>query len=121
MAKSPIRALTRRGGSIGAAIQGGVLAGDVRTCSPDVTPPSLVWNPGRRDDSSDGATRLIPIKKTQVFSTAEARLLWTSMLQGERPMAADNMTLGRFIDGIPGAAWCSAGTRLLSIIDANGI
>ncbi len=92
--------------SIGAAIQGGVLAGDVKdVLLLDVTPLSLGL-----ETLGGVMTRLIernttiPIKKTQVFSTAEdsQTAVDIHVLQGERPMAGDNMTLGRFrLDGIP--------------------
>ncbi len=112
--------------SIGAAIQGGVLAGDVKdVLLLDVTPLSLGL-----ETLGGVMTRLIernttiPIKKTQVFSTAEdsQTAVDIHVLQGERPMAADNMTLGRFrLDGIPPAPRGIPQVEVTFDIDANGI
>jgi molecular chaperone DnaK len=112
--------------SIGAAIQGGVLAGDVKdVLLLDVTPLSLGL-----ETLGGVMTRLIernttiPIKKTQVFSTAEdsQTAVDIHVLQGERPMAADNMTLGRFrLDGIPPAPRGVPQVEVTFDIDANGI
>jgi molecular chaperone DnaK len=112
--------------SIGAAIQGGVLAGDVKdVLLLDVTPLSLGL-----ETLGGVMTRLIernttiPIKKTQVFSTAEdsQTAVDIHVLQGERPMAGDNMTLGRFrLDGIPPAPRGIPQVEVTFDIDANGI
>ncbi len=112
--------------SIGAAIQGGVLAGDVKdVLLLDVTPLSLGL-----ETLGGVMTRLIernttiPVKKTQVFSTAEDNQTAVDIhvLQGERPMASDNNTLGRFrLDGIPPAARGIPQVEVTFDIDANGI
>ena len=112
--------------SIGAAIQGGVLAGDVKdVLLLDVTPLSLGL-----ETLGGVMTRLIernttiPVKKTQVFSTAEdsQTAVDIHVLQGERPMASDNNTLGRFrLDGIPPAARGIPQVEVTFDIDANGI
>ncbi len=112
--------------SIGAAIQGGVLAGDVKdVLLLDVTPLSLGL-----ETLGGVMTRLIernttiPVKKTQVFSTAEDNqpAVDIHVLQGERPMASDNNTLGRFrLDGIPPAARGIPQVEVTFDIDANGI
>lgn len=112
--------------SIGAAIQGGVLAGDVKdVLLLDVTPLSLGL-----ETLGGVMTRLIernttiPVKKTQVFSTAEDNQTAVDIhvLQGERPMASDNNTLGRFrLDGIPPAARGIPQIEVTFDIDANGI
>ncbi len=112
--------------SIGAAIQGGVLAGDVKdVLLLDVTPLSLGL-----ETLGGVMTRLIernttiPVKKTQVFSTAEdsQTAVDIHVLQGERPMATDNMTLGRFrLDGIPPAPRGIPQVEVTFDIDANGI
>lgn len=112
--------------SVGAAIQGGVLAGDVKdVLLLDVTPLSLGL-----ETLGGVMTRLIernttiPVKKTEVFSTAEDNQTAVDIhvLQGERPMAADNNTLGRFrLDGIPAAARGIPQVEVTFDIDANGI
>jgi len=112
--------------SVGAAIQGGVLAGDVKdVLLLDVTPLSLGL-----ETLGGVMTRLIernttiPVKKTQVFSTAEDNQTAVDIhvLQGERPMANDNNTLGRFrLDGIPPAARGIPQVEVTFDIDANGI
>jgi molecular chaperone DnaK len=112
--------------SIGAAIQGGVLAGDVKdVLLLDVTPLSLGL-----ETLGGVMTRLIernttiPVKKTEVFSTAEDNQTAVDIhvLQGERPMANDNNTLGRFrLDGIPPAARGIPQVEVTFDIDANGI
>ena len=112
--------------SIGAAIQGGVLAGDVKdVLLLDVTPLSLGL-----ETLGSVMTRLIernttiPVKKTEVFSTAEdsQTAVDIHVLQGERPMAGDNMTLGRFrLDGIPPAPRGIPQVEVTFDIDANGI
>ena len=112
--------------SVGAAIQGGVLAGDVKdVLLLDVTPLSLGL-----ETLGGVMTRLIernttiPVKKTEVFSTAEDNQTAVDIhvLQGERPMASDNNTLGRFrLDGIPLAARGIPQVEVTFDIDANGI
>ena len=86
--------------SMGAAIQGGVLAGDVKdVLLLDVTPLSLgVETLGRVMTTLIERNTTIPVKKTEVFSTAEDSQTSVDIhvLQGERPMASDNMSLGRF-------------------------
>jgi molecular chaperone DnaK len=112
--------------AIGAAIQGGVLAGDVKdVLLLDVTPLSLGIK-----TLGDVMTRIIernttiPTRKTETFSTAadgqpEVEI---HVLQGERPMAVDNKTLGRFIlDGIPPAPRGVPQIEVTFDIDANGI
>jgi len=112
--------------SVGAAIQGGVLAGDVKdVLLLDVTPLSLGL-----ETMGGVMTRLIernttiPVKKTETFSTAEdsQTAVDIHVLQGERSMAADNMTLGRFrLDGIPPAPRGVPQVEVTFDIDANGI
>ncbi|MCK9246327.1 MAG: molecular chaperone DnaK [Anaerolineaceae bacterium] len=112
--------------SIGAAIQGGVLAGDVKdVLLLDVTPLSLGL-----ETLGGVMTRLIernttiPVKKTETFSTAEDNQTAVDIhvLQGERPMASDNNTLGRFrLDGIPPAMRGVPQIEVTFDIDANGI
>ncbi len=86
--------------SVGAAIQGGVLAGDVKdVLLLDVTPLSLgVETLGSVMTPLIERNTTIPVKKTEVFSTAEDNQTSVDVhvLQGERPMAADNMTLDAF-------------------------
>ena len=94
--------------AIGAAIQGGVLAGDVKdVLLLDVTPLSLgVETMGSVMTRLIERNTTIPTKKSEIFSTAEDNQTAVDIhiLQGERSMAADNMTLGRFrLEGIPPA------------------
>jgi molecular chaperone DnaK len=112
--------------SVGAAIQGGVLAGDVKdVLLLDVTPLSLgVETLGSVMTPLIERNTTIPVKKTEVFSTAEDNQTSVDVhvLQGERPMAADNMTLGRFrLEGIPAAPRGMPQVEVTFDIDANGI
>jgi len=112
--------------SIGAAIQGGVLAGDVKDILLlDVTPLSLgVETLGSVMTTLIERNTTIPVKKTEVFSTAQDNQTSVDVhvLQGERPMASDNMSLGRFrLDGIPPAPRGIPQIEVTFDIDANGI
>jgi molecular chaperone DnaK len=112
--------------SIGAAIQGGVLAGDVKdVLLLDVTPLSLgVETLGGVMTTLIERNTTIPVKKTEVFSTAEDNQTSVDVhvLQGERPLAGDNMSLGRFrLDGIPPAPRGVPQIEVTFDIDANGI
>ncbi len=112
--------------SIGAAIQGGVLAGDVKdVLLLDVTPLSLgVETLGGVMTTLIERNTTIPVKKTETFSTAEDNQTSVDIhvLQGERPMASDNMSLGRFrLDGIPPAPRGVPQVEVTFDIDANGI
>jgi molecular chaperone DnaK len=112
--------------AIGAAIQGGVLAGDVKdVVLLDVTPLSLgVETLGGVMTALIERNTTIPIAKSEVFSTADDNQTAVDIhvLQGERPMAADNMTLGRFrLEGIPPAPRGLPQIEVSFDIDANGI
>ena len=112
--------------SIGAAIQGGVLAGDVKdVLLLDVTPLSLgIETLGGVMTTLIERNTTIPVKKTEVFSTADDNQTSVDVhvLQGERSMAADNMSLGRFrLDGIPPAPRGVPQIEVTFDIDANGI
>ena len=112
--------------SIGAAIQGGVLAGEVKdVLLLDVTPLSLgVETLGGVMTTLIDRNTTIPIKKAEIFSTAEDNQTAVDIhvLQGERPMAPDNMTLGRFrLEGIPPAPRGLPQVEVTFDIDANGI
>ncbi len=112
--------------AIGAAIQGGVLAGDVKdVLLLDVTPLSLgIETLGGVMTRLIERNSTIPTKKSETFSTADdsQTAVDIHILQGERPMAADNMTLGRFrLDGIPPAPRGVPQVEVTFDIDANGI
>ncbi|HLO30192.1 MAG TPA: molecular chaperone DnaK [Anaerolineales bacterium] len=112
--------------SIGAAIQGGVLGGDVKDILLlDVTPLSLgVETMGSVMTKMIERNTTIPVRKTEVYSTAadSQTAVDIHVLQGERPMAADNMSLGRFrLDGIPPAPRGVPQVEVTFDIDANGI
>lgn len=112
--------------AIGAAIQGGVLAGDVKdVLLLDVTPLSLgIETLGGVMTKLIEKNATIPTKKSQIFSTAADNQPAVSIhvLQGERSMAADNRTLGRFeLTGIPPAPRGLPQIEVTFDIDANGI
>jgi molecular chaperone DnaK len=112
--------------AIGAAIQGGVLSGDVKdVLLLDVTPLSLsIETMGGVATPVIERNTTIPVKKSQVFSTAEdgQTAVDIHIMQGERPMAADNMTLGKFrLDGIAAAQRGQPQIEVTYDIDANGI
>jgi len=112
--------------AIGAAIQGGVLGGEVKDILLlDVTPLSLgVETMGSVMTKVIERNTTIPIRKSQIFSTAEdsQTAVDIHVLQGERPMAGDNMSLGRFrLEGIPAAPRGLPQIEVTFDIDANGI
>jgi molecular chaperone DnaK len=112
--------------AMGAAIQAGVLAGEVRDLLLlDVTPLTLgVETLGGVMTSLIPRNTTIPTSKTEIFSTAadNQTAVEIHVLQGERPMAADNRSLGRFIlDGIPPAPRGIPQIEVTFDIDANGI
>jgi molecular chaperone DnaK len=112
--------------AIGAAVQGGIMQGEVRdVLLLDVTPLSLgIETFGGVNTVLISKNTTVPTAKTQVFSTAadSQTSVEVHVLQGERPMAQDNKTLGRFIlDGIPPAPRGTPQVEVSFDIDANGI
>ena len=112
--------------AIGAAIQGGVLSGDVKdVLLLDVTPLSLgIETMGGVMTTLIESNTTIPTKKSQIFSTAadSQPTVELHVLQGSRAMAADNKTIGRFnLDGIPPAPRGVPQIEVTFDIDANGI
>lgn len=112
--------------AIGAAIQAGVLAGEVRdVVLLDVTPLSLgLETLGGVSTKLIERNTTIPTRKTQVFTTAEdgQTSVDINILQGEREMAADNKSLGRFrLEGLPAAPRGVPQVEVTFNIDANGI
>jgi len=112
--------------AVGAAIQAGVLGGEVKDILLlDVTPLSLgVETMGSVMTKMIERNTTIPVRKTETYSTAAdgQTAVDIHILQGERPMAADNMSLGRFrLDGIPPAPRGIPQVEVTFDIDANGI
>ncbi len=112
--------------ALGAAVQGGVLAGDVKdVLLLDVTPLSLgIETMGSVTTKLISRNTTIPSKKTEVFSTAADNQTQVEIhvLQGEREMSSDNRTLGKFtLDGLPPAPRGVPQIEVTFDIDANGI
>lgn len=112
--------------AIGAAVQGGVLTGEVKdVVLLDVTPLTLgVETLGGVSTPLISRNTTVPTSKSEIFSTAadNQTSVEINVLQGERPMAADNKSLGRFIlDGIPPAPRGVPQVEVMFDIDANGI
>ncbi|MFZ5920160.1 MAG: molecular chaperone DnaK [Chloroflexota bacterium] len=112
--------------AVGAAIQGGVLGGEVKDILLlDVTPLSLgVETLGSVMTVMIERNTTIPVRRTETYSTAadNQTAVDIHVLQGERPMASDNMSLGRFrLDGIPPAPRGIPQVEVTFDIDANGI
>ncbi|MCF8268310.1 MAG: molecular chaperone DnaK, partial [Ignavibacteriales bacterium] len=112
--------------AIGAAIQGGVLAGEIKdVLLLDVTPLSLgIETLGGVMTKMIESNSTIPTTKSEIFSTASDNQpsVEIHIIQGERPMAADNRTLGKFhLDGIPPAPRGVPQVEVKFDIDANGI
>jgi molecular chaperone DnaK len=112
--------------AVGAALQAGVLAGEVKdVLLLDVTPLSLgVETMGGVMTKLIERNTTIPVQKSEVFSTAadSQTAVDIHILQGERPMAADNMTLGHFrLEGLPPAPRGLPQVEVMFDIDANGI
>jgi molecular chaperone DnaK len=112
--------------ALGASIQGGVLTGDVKdVLLLDVTPLSFgIETQGGVFTKLIEANTTIPSSKSQVFSTAQDNQpsVEINVLQGERPMATDNRSIGRFnLDGIPPMRRGEAQIEVTFDIDANGI
>lgn len=112
--------------AVGAAIQGGVLSGDVTdVLLLDVTPLSLgIETLGNVMTTLIPANTTIPTRKSEIFSTAadSQTSVEIHVLQGERPMAIDNRTLGKFhLDGIPPASRGIPQIEVTFDIDANGL
>jgi molecular chaperone DnaK len=112
--------------AVGAAIQGGVLTGDVKDMLLlDVTPLSLgIETLGGVMTTLIARNTTIPTRKSETFSTAtdNQTSVEVHVLQGERPLARDNRTLGRFhLDGIPPAPRGLPQVEVTFDIDANGI
>jgi molecular chaperone DnaK len=112
--------------AVGAAIQAGVLGGEVKdVLLLDVTPLSLgIETLGGVMTTLIERNTTVPVKKTEIFSTAEDNqtAVDVHVLQGERPMAKDNMSLGRFrLEGIPTALRGIPQIEVTFDIDANGI
>jgi molecular chaperone DnaK len=112
--------------AVGAAVQGGVLKGEVRdVLLLDVTPLTLgIMTAGDVSTAMIARNTTIPSKKTQVFSTYSDNQPGVEIvvLQGERPMARDNKSLGTFkLDGIPPAPRGTPQIEVTFDIDANGI
>src|ERR671936_976723 len=112
--------------AVGAAVQGGVLAGDVKdVLLLDVTPLSLgIETPGGGMTTPISRNTTIPKRESQIFSTAADNQpsVEIHVLQGEREMARDNRTLGRFtLEGIPPAPRGVPQIEVTFDIDANGI